>query len=50
MSKIKKKHITMFLIGLMTVLLMDLMLYTQTYINAFLKGYNKAHQTENVKE
>lgn len=49
MKKIKKEHITMFLIGLMTVLLMDLMFHSERYINAFVKGYNKAHQTENVK-
>lgn len=50
MKKIKRKHIIGFFIGLLAVLIMDLMLNTEKYIDAFNKGFNKAHQAEKVNE
>ncbi|MGM0581014.1 MAG: hypothetical protein ACQETL_10070 [Bacteroidota bacterium] len=50
LKKIKKEHIIGFFIGLLTVLIMDLMLNTEKYIDAFNEGFNKAHQDEEVNE
>lgn len=50
MRKIKKEHIVGFFIGLLTVLIMEFMVHTEKYVDAFNEGFNKAHKSENVNE
>jgi|GEM_PF-2146711 hypothetical protein len=46
MKKIKKRHIIGFFVGLFTLLIIELSLNQDKYIDAFNKGYEKAHKSE----
>jgi hypothetical protein len=46
MIKIKKGYIIGLIIGLLTVMIIEFNLNHQKYIDAFDKGYQKAHESE----
>jgi hypothetical protein len=46
MKKIRKKHIIGFFVGLLTILIIEIRLNHQKYVDAFHDGYEKAHQSE----
>jgi len=49
MKKIKKEHFIGFIIGLSIVLIIDIMLHHQKYIDAFKDGYQQVHKSEITK-
>lgn len=46
MEKIKKEHIIGFFTGILAVLIFEFTLNHQKYLDAFNKGYEKAHQSQ----
>ncbi len=50
MKKIKRKYVIGFFIGLLTVIIMEFMINTEKYANAFNEGFNTAYQAEKINE
>jgi len=46
MKKIRKAHIVGLFVGLLAVLVIEIVLNHQKYLDRFNEGYGKAHQSE----